>query len=909
MRKIIITLVLVTISGGGYLLYESWFKSEQLTLWSLVPESAVLVYENTDLIDTWNRLQTIPTWESISNIQSIDQLDGHLTLLDSLMGGDDILQRITSKNPVLISLHITSQNQFDFLFQLEVNNIESHAAVWQALDQLKDKGFRSDKRNYQGHTLTEITRDEDVLTYIFYQNYFIGSFTPFLVEDVIRTIDDPQTISFEAQHIGLFSLVKLQNDAGNLYINSKRFGDFINVFADDLKFNSSELNQLVTSTFLDLSFDDKSISLNGFSIVDAKSSSLLTTFYNNPATTFELSNLIPSRTAIFYHYSMTDSKKWNESLQSFWEKNQPQTISSRALILEQYDVDVNQYFDWIQNEIGVATMESNDLDNPNKLAFVKTNDSNEAFKQLSQLADRSLKPSDSAHTEIYDDIRITRISINDFPKSLFGQSFNQFNTTFFTIQDEYIVMANNVEAIKSWYEDYSNDNTWGKSLKSIQFLDETLKEANFSLYVNSNRAWNAIRDNLSSDWLRFSEENSGVIRRFEMSAFQFSYIDNKFYTSVVFNQLQGNINSDANYVERQSIEFAAPIITKPYIVRNHTNGEFETLLQDSLSNLYLIGADGEVLWTDSIDQRIKTDVFQVDYFKNGKLQYLFATDYDLHLIDRNGDYVAPYPIRIKEDKKIDYLSLVDYDKSKRYRFMVADESGDIYLYDKNGKNLDGWKPKKLSGALAAPAFHRRIRSRDRMVAVEKKGILNVISRTGQMSKGFPIDLKANSNSPVFVSAGSSFENSTLTTITDEGEIVSVNFLGQILKREQLYKPTTDTRFSTLPDALGQSYVFIRNSANRLAVIDPAGEVLFEKDYLSSDNLIWQYYNFGGGKEIILVLDKGQEFAYLYNRSGQLINYQPIEVSQEVSLLYFSTEDEYRLFKVFGNQFSILEFNY
>ena len=908
MRKIIITLLIIAISGGGYFLYEYWVKAERITLWSLVPESAIIVYENNNLVDTWNELQSIPTWENLTTIESVNKIDEHLIFLDSLLGGGNF-EQLTRKNPILISLHITSRDQFDFLFQLEVNTIESHTAVWHALDQLASKGFRSVKRTYLGHTLTEISKGKDIYTYIFYENYFIGSFTPFLVEDVIRTMDEPASVSFAAQHESLFSVVKLQNDAGNLYINASRLGDLANVFSDQLKFNSSELNQLASSIFLDLSFDDKNISLNGFSTVQNSTNSFLTTFYDNPASTFELSNLIPERTAFFYHYSVTDSRKWNESLKTYWTENQSQPINLRSLLRDKYDVDLNQYFNWIEGEVGLAILESSDIDDPNKLIFVKTKDPTETIKQLNQLADRSQNPPDSVYSEMYANIRITQVTVPELPLSLFGQSFNQFDYTFFTIHDQYLIMANNIEAIKNWYEDYSNDNTWGKSIKTIQFLDATLKEANFSLYVNSNRAWNAIRANLSSDWLRFSEENSSVFRRIEMSAFQFSYIDNKFYTSLVFNQPEGNINNSSNYTEKQSIDFAAPIVTKPFIVRNHTNRNFETLLQDSLNNLYLVGSDGQVLWTDNIGQRINSEVFQIDFYKNGKLQYLFASDYHLHVIDRNGGYVPPYPQKIEEGVKIDYLTLVDYDKSKNYRFMVVDESGDIYLFDKNGKNLDGWKPRKLDGTLAAPAFHRRIRTRDRMIAIQNNGVVNVLGRTGLMSSGFPIDLKANTISPAHVSIGSSFENSQLTTITDGGEIVSFNLVGKILKRQQLYKPTPETQFATLPDALGQSYLFVRKSANRLAIIDMSGEVLFEKDYLSSNDLTWQYYNFGGNKEIIIVIDKEQEFAYLYNRNGQLINYQPVETSHELGLLYFTSQDKFQLYRVFGNQFSMLEFNY
>ena len=909
MKQFAITILAISLLGIGYVFYEQWFKTSNETLWSFVPESAIAVFENENLLDTWESLQSTETWNNLSNVHSFGLIGDRLNSLDTVMGGNGALAKITNNNRLLTSLHITSEHQFDFLFQIEIDDIESHAGVWQALDKIQEMGFRSQSRTYQGHTLTEITDGESAFTYIFYQNFFIGSFTPFLVEDVIRTIDTKGSTSFEAQHRSLFSLVKLQNDHGNLYVNSSRIGDLVGVFVDELQYAPEVLNDLLKSTFLDVSFDDKNISFNGFS-TQSNIPNFLNTFHENPASTLRLSNLIPQRTSTYHHISFNDAVKWNSSLQEFWSNSQPDIVALRKQLQEKNDVDVSQYFKWIHDQIGFAVLESNNHDAPPQLLFVPTKDPTEAFKDLNQLVSRTLNAGDSIYKETYDNIEIAQITVSDFPKALFGNLFSGFESTYFTFLDEFIIMSNNAEEIKNWYDSYTSDNTWGKSLKTIQFLDATLKEANYTLYIKTDRSWNSIKSHLSPKWTRFMDENAGVFRRFEMGAFQFSYIDSKFYTNIVLQQPESGPNAGVNYNTKQAIDFATPIVTTPFIVRNHNTRDFEVLLQDSLNNLYLIGSEGEVLWNDSIGHRINSEVFQIDFYKNGKLQYLFASSEHLFVVDRNGDSVPPYPKEINYgDEKIEFLSLVDYDKSKNYRFMVSTNGGNIYLYDKNGKNLDGWKPRELGSRLSASAFHRRIRSRDRMIAVEKRGMVNVISRTGLMSGGFPIDLKSDTQGAPYISVGSDFENSSLTTITQSGEIVSINFNGEIIKRQQLYKPTPDTEFSTLIDVMGQSYLFVRKSANRLAIMDSNGEILFEKDYLSSNNLSWQYYNYGGNKEIIIVLDKDQEFAYLYSKNGQLINYQPVEASQPVGLLYFTTEDNFRLYKVYGNQFSVLEFSY
>ena len=77
---------------------------------------------------------------------------------------------------------------------------------------------------------------------------------------------------------------------------------------------------------------------------------------------------------------------------------------------------------------------------------------------------------------------------------------------------------------------------------------------------------------------------------------------------------------------------------KPAIVVNHNTGERELFVQDEGNTIYLINDVGRILWKLPIEGRINSEVYQVDMFKNGKLQYLFSTPSHLYLIARNGIY-------------------------------------------------------------------------------------------------------------------------------------------------------------------------------------------------------------------------------------------------------------------------------
>src|SRR5690606_28612127 len=85
---------------------------------------------------------------------------------------------------------------------------------------------------------------------------------------------------------------------------------------------------------------------------------------------------------------------------------------------------------------------------------------------------------------------------------------------------------------------------------------------------------------------------------------------------------------------------------QPSIVRSHVDKSLEVLVQDSLNQSHLLSSTGSALWSKQMDGPIIGELFQVDYYKHGKLQYLFATEGKLHIIDRLGNYVPPFPVTI-----------------------------------------------------------------------------------------------------------------------------------------------------------------------------------------------------------------------------------------------------------------------
>ncbi len=910
-RTFIVFFVLIIVAGGVYY-YFTQLQHKRIDSWSMVPTSAIIVYENSHLVDNWNNILERSVWKTMKGMPYFKQWESGLNEADSLTGKDGSLDRLFRNRRFLISAHVISSQEFDFLFNLDLYDQSGENAFNQIILGIqRDYNMISKSRTYQGYELIDLQRktDKKTFTYFIHENVVVGSFTSFLVEDVVRTVADGMKESFKNHIPSLSNISKLENDEGNIYVDYAKLPDLLATIISHQQVESMDQFQRFTDdTYLDVKITDSEILLNGITTVDITSNQdFIGTFRNQDPRQIKLMGLIPNTTAILYHVCFSDFKEWQSQLSKYWSATDQQQFDRYLDFETKYQLKL----DWISNEAANAILETPNKENPDQLVFVGISDKDVVFDELSAFAEAlSEEQGDSLYLEVYNGIPIIQLPFRDFPSMLMGGFFKGFENSFITIYDDYLLMGNSMQVIKNYMADVDNENVWGKSVRKNIFLENTLTETNFSMMINTSLSWNMMMNHLNEHWTDIFTRYEAPLKSFDLMSLQISNIDQRYYTSIAIGHQAKKETKplDSRMQIQQSVYTISPIISKPYVVKNHNNNRFEILVQDSSNILYLVSNEGEILWGDSLKQPIVTNIYQVDFYKNRKLQYLFATKNHLHLLDRNGDYVENYPIKLKDGVEAQFLSVIDYDNSKRYRFMVVDKNGHIYLYDKNGKNLEGWTPKKLEGPLAIPGFHIRVRGGDCMIGIQKNGVVNVMNRRGQMYPGFPLDLRIPNVNDVFVSIGNDFSSTKIIAISEEGELIEVNLNGKILKREQFYKPTKESKFWLVNDALQKTFVIARQEYNKISFLDRKGEIIFEKSLISSGELSVQYYNFSSDRQVFIVLDDEQEFAYLYDNTGKSFSFEPLECGFPVALIYSAKNDEYQLYKCYNNNLTMETFH-
>ena len=223
-------------------------------------------------------------------------------------------------------------------------------------------------------------------------------------------------------------------------------------------------------------------------------------------------------------------------------------------------------------------------------------------------------------------------------------------------------------------------------------------------------------------------------------------------------------------------QLEAPVLSEMCLVKNHYTQKWEIAVQDENLNLYLISSEGEILWKRKLQEAIIGSIRQIDLFKNNKLQLLFNTKSKLFLIDRKGRDVGAYPMALKQNTSLP-LSLFDYENKRNYRILLSCGK-QHYMYDKNGKIINGWKLKKTKSKALYPAEHFVVGGRDYILLAEENGTLNILNRRGETRVKVKEKIDFSSNK-LQVVKGKSLTETRIIAIDKKGVQQNILFDGSI----------------------------------------------------------------------------------------------------------------------------------
>ncbi len=840
--------------------------------------------------------------KDLSQLPFFAAIQENFSLLQELVEDPKLLEEVS----LTISVHGLGEEQLGYLFYFNTHEAATQVLLGTIANKIRaSKDYSSSIRKYAGYKVKEIGQHK-YLSYIKHNQYIIASFSSLLVEDVIRGLSSKAPS-------GLLRFKKTANKQGSLYVNLSQLPQVLRPFVKGDLFStlSTTWATFTQSSQLELKLANHHLLLSGFTKDQGAAQQYFTHILDGQsAGAMMLAPYLPQSTAVLQHFTFSDAEQLFATLKQYRAMGPTHTTkkSDTSLLAP-------TLYPLLKGEIGCCTLEAKHSHKEGQLVFIKVSNPQafiEALTSLHLLTSLTSQASGQSVTPF-------KLQADCFQHWLPGQLFPDFEAHYITQVEDYIVLANSQLALQTWYTQYQQGKTWAKAPAQNVFLESTLDQAHFSLFIDLPKAWPQILRLLKPTWQQVLEAHAGSLHKFLHASLQLLHEqDTGCYMSILLkhkgaypppkNQEQQLEAVQERVLQRSiitsmSFQAEAPIITQPWVVKSHRGSGHYVLLQDAQHQLYFLDRTGKLLWKKNLEGPITTGLFEVDFYKNNKIQYLFATATHLHLLDYYGRKVGKYPYLLPQSDKPVHLHVVDDNKDKHYRLLVATARGEVYLKDSHYKPLPAWNPQDLQQSFAVPPFHRKIQGKDYFMALQENGILQVLNPKGQSYPGFPVDLKAAMHNPLFISQGKAAHDTSLVVLTDAGKRVQLNLAGEVQESLQLYQAEATTRFVLCPDSLtGRKYVIMRQNADKVAVMDESEGLIFEHP-IKAQRLILQYYDFGGSYQFYVLTDLDKQLTYLYDHTGKLIHNVPLRSSHKVKLSFSEEERSLYIHACFEHNFS------
>lgn len=895
-------LVLATGIYLGYLWFERPFDA-----WNLMPSNPVIILESNDLPGLYRDIEKEIYWKNLQNIPYFGTIGQRLQYLALILAQEGGWEEFFRNKKLLTSIHLTSRESFDALFFIPLSAEKDQKFYEKILNKFRENSsYRIRSRGLRGMQIFMIHHlDSDTeFSFIIHQGYFIGTYAPILLEDVIRKISSGErAFAFARQNAldQIEEIPRFRSGKLRIYFNNAQTRDFLRLLvSEELESYFEPLSRLSDHVFLAWDQSEKGTYFQGFSYVPQQSEySFLRIFEDQQAQNFSIRNYIPISTGVLFYMSFQDKELFYERLRKYWDLQDSNYTEEMREFARTYDFSIRQFYLNLGNELALCLVPTgNEVEIP-KLLILKSQSPKVLIEMLEKL---SLQTSNSQFRE-----GIGTLEIPEFPSKIWGNTTQGFTKTYFAKVDDHILLANDIGLLRKSMEDISRKRVWGHYSPA---LNRVVEGKNFYFGLNLHQGWDLLYQHARPGWQETMNQYETSIKSLGQVGVFFNQTSTDVQTGLQILPHQNNAPSEnlatpRRYTTLSECTLPAAGYTPIYRVRNHLDGSYEMLVQDFTNSLYLISESGKILWKKNAGAPLRSIPHQIDIYHNNKLQYAYLTADRVSLVDRLGLDVPKFPFYKADSVRLHTLNVHNFGETERYYFIYSNTKGDIYMYNDLKERQVGWRPKRLRYPLASPVEVFKIQDKYYVSAMQVNGMLQIFHRDGYSLVGFPLDLKANVSNPLLIEEGLEASDTFLKCLTDEGIFMKINLLAEIIEQKQLLRPSSQGKFLLCPDQQAKDAIMAIVDGKQVDVLDKNGEPLFSKTFKTASSKIEvQYFTWDNAFSVIAITDKITSQTYLYTPKGKALA-DPFPSNQKIDLIYEPAQKRILIYRVHGNKAGIL----
>ncbi len=830
-------------------------------------------------------------WQELGDMKKVGKFQRTLDLMDSLILDDKEIAAIYRNADISFSLHKSGRNSFDYIMYYPMENMGNDKQILRFIqDKLPDGSALSNRRYNEIRVYdAELPGRGNGFSFTFSHGLFLLSRSSILLEEAIRQTETNQGVADEP---GFSEVARTagRNVKGNIFLDYKTIPGIVSkLFNERYSGRVKNFVHFADWSEMDVIMRPDAVLLNGFTYSGQGAEDFLSIILKHQPQRLDIEAVIPENMAGFIAMGLDDFQEFKRDYIEHLEIHGSGRTYLRELkdLNEKYKMDVDKIFlpvmdrqvalvmtdvrnfGWDENAYVVCHTKSRSLAEEKLMEFLGI------IAEKDGIALSSLIVSRPVNNDV--NYKFYKIPVPYLPGKLFGKLFEGINSKYCAFYDNYMVFGNSIPALSK----YIHANQLGNNLKSdldfAQFSEYLASRSNLYFYLNIPASGKLMEKFLRKDLVGKFKEKSEQFSKFQAFAYQITSEKDLAYNNIIL-KYSPDMRDKTQTVWESRLDY--PVQLKPRLVTNHYTGEKEIFVQDKGNNIYLLNNSGRILWKQKINGCILGDVYQVDYYKNGKLQLMFNTREQLHLFDRNGNYVERYPVTLRSPAT-NGMALFDYEKSRDYRIALAGEDRGIYLYDKSGSLVKGWTVAKTEGLVKMALKHFRIGTRDYIVFADHFTTY-ILNRRGESrmkpDKHFPVAENAN----IILESNTTGIKSRLVLTDSLGKVHFIYFDGTVETVDLgIYSGAHYFEYSDLDGSGRREYIFVDDG--KIEVFSYDGSRKFSRSFKSAISNAPVIYQFSYGNKKIGLVTGARNELYLVNNDGSVYSGFPLRGSTPFSI--------------------------
>ena len=901
-KKILVGITVLLVAGlvTGWYLFTRESKYFGTSAFRAIPENASVIVRIHHIGNYSSRSLDNAIWKAFYRFPGVSTLYWKMKLADSLLNLNIKRKNLLTDKDLTIVFQ-EKNDQVQWLSMIELSSLNEKRALSELSGKYFTKnGISAKKIKFRKAELTCYSWKEAGVPFVYFitinQGLFLGCTDQTMLTEAIDQLESKTAKGnafFEKTNKSATGNIDI-----NIYLNHQKLPQFTQKLVSETfweRLNGSA--RLAEWSEIDLNQKTDELILNGFSFTGDSINHHLDLFRAQKPDSFTLTRLFPAESSFFLGYVISNNTQFLKDYKKLLENNQQLSSykKSNSEIDSLYGVNPQKLVE--ENLDGsvsiVFTRSEPEMSEENRYFVMRVKNGSQVEEAMNPLANfmpaqrKREKPKNFTLYQVDEEtsFKIYQSKVNDFGKRVFGEVFANVATNYYAIYDNCLIMGSSVESLGRFLRANVLQETLGNDPAYQKFSSGLSDRLNVYLWCSPGQTLKFFEETLNSKIFRSLVKDQKTLLKIGSAGWQIGNENGMFYnmgrlkynpsvhqspTSVFWKSHLGNLNKSGPH----------------FVINPDDKSHQEIIVQDEASNLILMSGEGRILWKIKLKGPIKSDIFQLECFKDGKRQYFFSTSEALYMIDHEGNNISNFPVNLRSPAT-NSVSVADYEHNLDYRFLIACKDHKVYLFDKKGKKVKGWTPPNSEHNVLQPIQFFRVDHKDYLVFTDKNRVY-ILDRKGKPIVTIKGDLTFSKNS--FSLQPKSGKNRARLITTDlNGKILSVSFDGSV-------KKLSVGRFSAnhflicedLNSDNLQDYLIL--SEDSLVAFDQNSKRIFARKFNHPIVLPPQIFTFPDKSRKIGITDTNENKIYLLNNDGSIYNGFPLEGNSPFTIKFSENEN-------------------